>query len=288
VELIAGDLDPAFIPTYGLLATTYRVLGDFPEGALDDALGQLGVERVELVEVAKRYAAFPDLPSNAADLRVLTFLFGRCKGRSSLERARFEAAVAAEGEPSLASLFAPFGVPAVAGLRRRSLLFPILVPQRTAVLRAYQGLVEHLRLAEQEARAAELSCSAILWRVAAVIDGLVDAEVGLYEKMNILRNRVANSGSVSDMERQLWQPLTKQFANRRHALTHIAARERPTFEESIEYALTERAELVSASSALGLAVLHDIAADLAALPAPQDAWTQVWGLEGTGWIGDQL
>lgn len=288
MELIAGDLDPSLVPRYGLLATTFRVLGDLPDGPLDDALGQLGVERAELVEVAKRYATFPDLHSNAADLRVLTFLFGRCQGRSSMERAKFEAALAAEGPSSLAPLFAPFGVPAVAGLQGRSLLFPVLVPKRTAVLRAYQGLVEHLRLAEQEARAGELSSSAILWRVAAVIDGLVDADVSLYDKMNNLRNRVANSGSVSALEKQLWQPLTKEFANRRHALSHIAVREGPTFEESVEYALAERGELVSASSALGLAVLHEVAADLAALPAPEDAWNQVWGLEGTGWIRDQL
>jgi hypothetical protein len=288
VELTVSDLDETLVPQYVVLGKAYAVLSELREGPLDDALGELGVGRRDLARLTQRYLACPDIPAGTADLCILAFLLARSGSSSGLDRARFEAALASELGGQTSGFFAPFWVPSVAGLRQRRLFFPLVAPRRSSVVQAYEGLVHHVRGLFISNAVGELSFTAILWRVAALIDGLEPGNQSLYDKMNAVRGRVVQSSTISLIERQLWTPLTKQFSDRRHALSHLVVRDGHSFESSVEYALHSRDELVAASTALGLAVLQEVADDLSDMAAPNDEWSRVWSYQGTGWIDDQI
>jgi len=287
VELTVAEFDQKLVPTYRVLESVHGTLLLLPEGALDDALAGLGVERDALLRLQRRsakHAVYGDVHADYLELKVFTFLLHAATRDEP--RARFEVAafrmLADEGMPSYV---APFGVLAVASFRVRQLFFPVAAPRRTSVVRAYDGLVRHLRALREE-DATELVCTAILWRIAAIVDGLVPGEVPLYDKMNAVRGRVVQSKALSEQEKRLWNPLQKAFANRRHALCHLIVRDGESFETASAYAMTSLNELRTVSTALGFAILQAVADDLEQLPPPIEAWEWTWS--NTAWIEEQL
>lgn len=286
MELTVADLDGALVPTHRVLDAVYGALLQLSGEALDDGLGALGVQRGELERMQRRYskhATYGDQPADYFELSVFAFLVHTV---AQHERRGFEVeafrALAASGA---ASYVAPFGVPAVAALGARQLFFPVAAPRRTSVLRAYEGLVRHLR-AFKESDASELAHTAILWRISAIVDGLEPGDSPLYDKMNAVRGRVVQSSVLSEQEKLLWNPLQKTFSSRRHVLSHLIVRDGETFETASEYAVTSLDELRALSTALGFAILQEIADDLAQLPPPVRAWGLTWS--NTAWIEEHF
>lgn len=290
MELMVADLDASLVPTYGVLGAAYETLLALPEGPLDDALATVGADRDDLIRLQCRYSGYaklqPETRADCADLSLLACLLHRGGRSASVTRPQLEAALFG-GLANSPRYVVPFWVPAVAGFRANSLFFPLVAPRRSNVLRAYMGLVQHIRsMSADKIAASELSCTAILWRIAALLDGLEPGDRSLYEKMNAVRHRVVRSDVMSEPEKRLWGPLQKRFSDRRHVLSHLIERDGECFETAADYAISSKEELLGAATALSFAVLQHVADDFEGLSPRMDDWTRVWS--GTEWIEDHL
>jgi len=292
VELTIAYIDQTLTPTYGVIGAAYELLLESTDDAVDDALGKLDATRADLARVARRCLDLRRFEANGPAgfdaLCVLTFIIGNWGRDSGANRAGFEFELRREAtKAGDKPLYVPFWVPSVAGINQTDLLFPIVAAKRTRALRAYEGLVHHLR--SLTADASEVALTAVLWRVAALSDGLARDSGGTAARFNALRFQVAQDPTISDHEKRLWNPLTTRFVHSRDALTHmICEREgvvHEVFETAVEYVLAQRHGLVPAASALGLAVLQEIAVHLSDMDAPTVEWERVQ--REHLWIDDQ-
>ncbi len=290
---MAAHLDETLVPTLGALAVAFKLLLESDHPALDDALGSLDATREDLDTLRRRYLGLRevtgDSPASIEALTVISYLLLRWGRASGIHRAGFEIELAnelAEMPNAGKGFLVPFWLPAVPGLHQRDLLIPIIAPARTRVLRAYEGLVHHLRRLGDAAP--ELSTTAILWRVAALSEGLVVGGGGTLARLNLLRSRVAQDSSVSLAEQSLWDPITEHFVFCRDALTHMTCERngevKVVFEDAVEFATSPHGDLIPASTAIGFAVLQDIADQVLEMAPPATAWDRVYSEHA--WVDD--
>jgi hypothetical protein len=179
----------------------------------------------------------------------------------------------------------PFWLPTAMVGRSRRLPFPLLVLERTPVIQAYEGLIRHLQ--DLNTGSTEVALTAVLWRVVALSDRLVDGDTK--DRRQQLNLRVARNDSLHDQEKDTWTVLNDAFINYRNAASHMVAtrqsdgKVQARFEEAVSYATDNVEELVAASRAIGFAVLQDAAEELARLWPPKDAWATTWRQHE--WVG---
>lgn len=296
MELTIHDLDPALTPTFAVVGAVYRVLLDDNDHALDDALAHFDGARNELNHLANRYFNLHRLGADESAsfdaLVVMTYLLRTWGTRTRMSRATFEGFVKLQLQEMSVdhNLYVPFWVPSVACVGLRKLLFPVITASSSGTLLAYRGLVQHLRALPEQA--SELAVTAVLWRIAALSDGLAPDSGGTLARINALRSRVAADRCIHPSERDLWNPLTSKFVNCRDALTHMVCDRGETIKEhfasAVDFVYAERDTLVPAATALGFAVLQDVALQLVDAPPPLRSWEQAfrehnWLDEQAGW-----
>ncbi len=133
---------------------------------------------------------------------------------------------------------------------------------------AYEGLLDHLDKQSSEAAVAELSTSAIQWRLVALVDALApersDREHGqsIAARLNDLLRRTSQL-TVNTIEANWIKSIDTSLAWRRNALTHLLCEPpdgsaRWTFKGCVEPELP-LSELLSMCAGLSLAVMDRVA-----------------------------
>jgi hypothetical protein len=133
---------------------------------------------------------------------------------------------------------------------------------------AYEGLLDHLNEQSSDAAGAELSTSAIQWRLVALVDALApersDREHGqsVAARLNELLSRTLQL-TVNTIEENWIKSIDTTLAWRRHALTHLLCEPsdgsaRWTFKRCVEPALP-MSDLLPMCAGLSLAVMDRVA-----------------------------
>jgi hypothetical protein len=253
------------------------------------------------VHLGKRYRALdamgaaPDTGDADAALRFLSWVIANvAPACSGLRPTTFEALIVEKGGPPAPRLVCPMwalSVPVARALGGRLPARPVIRSTDADLQRAYEGLLEHFEClySAHACASVELSRSAVIWRIAALSDCLVDDVDALDRRLHTLHAQVKGHPGVSEIERSYWRTLDpSNFAQRRNALTHFKENGRWDFSSSAESVLgaDRLEELMEATAAMSLAVIASVAEGLEGSPPPRGAWSRVW--RETEWLDDHF
>lgn len=246
----------------GEIAAVYETLFDANENAVEARCDEVGIEFVELRQLARSYAD-KDLPWNGNHLEVLTWFMVTVGPYLGSSPASFEIEANTRLAPVGGRLVFPMWMPAVPGPNPveggRLPAWP-LATLDSDVSSAYEGLVMHVAQRNQVAalEQPELALSSVLWRVGALADWLKAhlGEAALYSKLAAIRQELIGSHELSISERDCCTRLDPDFANRRNVLSHLINKHPWSFENAALASVSEAAEIWSAATAVTLAVIR--------------------------------
>jgi hypothetical protein len=189
--------------------------------------------------------------------------------------------------------------PVAGALQRRVPCLPLVRGDDEDVLRAYEGLVEHvsyLAALGAEQRGRELLNTAIPWRIVALADKLEPERSyndSIAARLARLKSKMTGGGHASASDKQWWRALDDGVCARRHALSHLCetmaggqgVNDKWTFRRCVEECWSVETAL-EATAGIALAVMAQIAWSLSQAAPPVSALDSV--LTASAWLDDYV
>ena len=137
----------------------------------------------------------------------------------------------------------------------------------SAVTRAYHGLLQHLE--KLESVDTEMPITSIIWRVGALVDGIIEAQTendSLHRRFGRMRTRLLPV--LTGGEQKPVDSLVDSLARKRNVLTHLHPELEMTFESVVDLH-PDLSSVVEHVNAITLGTFFSIAEHHADQPAPR-------------------